>query len=130
MSGDTGAVEETTAPAGTGYAWTPTALVTVRSRRRWRWTLLAVAILVGLGLAWLHWLGLVVGGALVGAVSRTVPRAVAASLAFGALVLAVHVLASPVMGAGDFVGFVPLSYVTLATALVGPTWGALVRAVV
>ena len=136
MSGDGASGPQTTrgpdtaASGGVGYAWTPTALATVRSRRRWRWSLLAVAMLVGLGLAWLHWLGLVVGGALVGVVSRTVPRAVAVGLAFGGFVLAVHVLASPAMGAGEFLGFAPLSSVTLAAALVGPTWGALLRAVV
>lgn len=44
---------------------------------------------IGLALAWLHWFGLVLGGALVGLVSPSVRRGVAGALglpAFGALI--------------------------------------------
>lgn len=113
-----------------GYDWTPAWLAGVRGRRNRRRALLVAAAIVGLSLAWLHWLGLVVAGALVGLASRTVPRAVAAGLGLGVVVLVVHVLASPVMGAGEFLGLVPISYLGLGVGLVAPVWGSLVRAVV
>ena len=111
-------------------SWTPAALAAVRSDPRKRAGALAVAALVGLGLAWVHWLGLFVAGALVGLVSATLPRAVAAGLAFGVLALAVAVLASPAVGPGEFLALTPPAYVAGAAALVAPAWGALVRGVV
>lgn len=113
-----------------GFDWTPEWLATARARPNRRRSLLIAAALVGLGLVWLHWLGLFAAGALVGLATRSTPRAVLAGLAFGLLVLVVHVLASPVMSVGTFVGLTPLSYVTIGLALVAPAWGSLARAVV
>lgn len=113
-----------------GFDWTPAWLADARRRPNRRRSLLVAAALVGLGLAWIHWLGLFVAGALVGLASRSTPRALLAGVAFGLLVLAVHVLASPVMGVGTFVGLQPLSYVTVGLAVVAPVWGSLARAVV
>lgn len=115
---------------GAGFSWTPGWLETVRRRRGRRRSLLLAAALVGLALAWLHWLGLFVAGALVGVASRSLPRAIVAGLTLGVLVLAVQVLASPVMSPGEFASLTPLSYVTIGLAIVAPVWGALVRAVV
>jgi hypothetical protein len=48
---------------------------------------LFVAVAVGLATTWVHWAGLVVGGALVGLVSTSVPRALAVGVTFGGVVL-------------------------------------------
>ncbi len=84
---------------------------------------------VGLALAWLHWFGLVVGGALVGLVSPSVWRGVAGALGFGVLVLAAFAI-----GLGDAAWRVlemsPIVYVTVASALGLPAFGALVRGMV
>jgi hypothetical protein len=113
-----------------GYEWTPGWLVRVREDPQRRGSLLVAAALFGLTLARMHWLGLVVGGALVGLACRTVPGAVAGGAGFGVLVLVAHVVASPVMGPAEFLGLTPLSYVTVAAALVAPLWGSLARALV
>lgn len=121
---------ETFRAVGPGYKWTPVWLRPVRLRPNRRRSALVTAAILGPSIAWFHWFGLVVGGTLVGLSSRSVRTAVAGGVGFGALVLAVHVLASPVMGPVEFVGLTPLSVVSIATALVAPLWGSLVRAVV
>lgn len=121
--------EEDLPPAGAG-SLTPSFLVEIRESPTQRSVFLAVAALVGLGFAWIHWSGLFLAGALVGLASKTVPRAVVASVLVGAAVLALHVLASPAMGAGEFVALSPPSYVAVAAALLMPLWGSLVRGVV
>lgn len=42
----------------------------------------------------------------------------------------VHVLVSPVMNAGEFLVLTPPAYVTIAAAVLAPTWGSLVRGVI
>jgi len=133
MSGD----ETETSVEGAGGStepparvWTPGVLSDVRSRRDRRLVALAAAAVVGLVTVSVHWLGLFVAGALVGLVSESLPKALAAGLAVGVLVLVAHVLASPVMGPAEFVALAPASYVTIGAALVGPVWGSLVRGVV
>lgn len=113
-----------------GFDWTPAWLEDARRRPNRRRSLLVAATLVGIGLVWVHWLGLFAAGALVGLASRSPPRALLAGLVFGLLVLAIQVLASPVMGVGAFLGLQPVSYVTIALALVAPVWGSLARGVV
>jgi hypothetical protein len=108
----------------------PDFLTVVRTDPRKRYVALAVAVVAGLAAAWVHWLGLVVAGALVGVVSRTLPRAVAAGLGVGVAGLALTVLASPAMGPGDFLALSPPSYVAVGAGLVLPAWGALIRGVV
>lgn len=109
---------------------TPQFLLRIRGTRRTRWVALVATGLLGLGLAWLHWLGLFAAGALVGLVSRDVPRAVTAGLAMGLLVLAVQVLAVPPMGPGEFLALSPPSYLAVAAALLAPAWGSLGRGVI
>ena len=109
---------------------TPAFLVAIRETRQTRWIALLAAGVLGLGLAWAHWLGLFAAGALVGLVSRDVPRAVAAGLAMGLVVLAIQVLAIPAMGPDEFFALSPPSYLAVAAALVAPAWGSLVRGVV
>ena len=43
------------------------------------------AVVASLALAWVHWLGLLVGGVAVGLLASSWPRALAAGLGFGAL---------------------------------------------
>lgn len=111
-------------------AWTPEPLERLRADPTRRRVALAAAALVGLAAAWVHWLGLFVAGALVGLVSRDLPRAVAAGLGVGVLVLAAHVLASPAMSAGEFLGLGQPAYLAVGAGLLLPAWGALVRSVV
>ena len=49
----------------------------------WRAAATSVAVVVALALAWVHWVGLLVGGILVGALARSWPRALAGGVAFG-----------------------------------------------
>lgn len=110
--------------------FTPRSLAALRERPDRRRAALLVAAIVGLALAWLHWLGLFVAGALVGLASESLPKAVAAGLAVGVLVLVVHVGASPVATVGNVLGLAPAAYVTVAAGLLAPAWGSLVRGVV
>jgi hypothetical protein len=108
----------------------PAFLTTIRTEPRKRYAALVGLLVVGLAAAWVHWLGLFVAGALVGLVSRTVPRAVAAGLGVGVAALVLTVLASPTMGVGEFLALTPPAYVAIGSGLVLPVWGSLVRAVV
>ena len=89
---------------------------------------LAVMIVIGLAVSTLHWLGLVVGGALVGIVSATLPRAVGAGLLFGVVVLAVFALS--LGGSATAVpAMAPIVYVTVGAAIGLPVLGSLLRGV-
>lgn len=103
-------------------------LTDVRADARKRRLLLVGGIVAGLGLGWIHWTGLVVGGGLVGVSRRSVPRALLAGLAFGLFATAATVLLVPVLGPGEFVGLRRVAAVTAVVGLAAPTWGALLRA--
>lgn len=47
--------------------------------------LVTAAVVTSLVLAWVHWLGLLVGGVVVGLLSRSWPRALAGGVGFGVL---------------------------------------------
>jgi len=87
---------------------------------------LLVAFAVGLVLTWIHWFGLVLGGALVGVVSQSGRRALLAGLGFGVTVLVAFVVT---LGgdAGAALAMTPASYVTVGSALALPVFGSLVR---
>ena len=88
----------------------------------------AVAVALGLLLSWLHWLGLVVGGALVGFVSPSLKRAVVGAIGFGAIVLAVFALS--IGGSTRTVlEMTPVVYLVVAAAFGLPVLGSLVRGV-
>ncbi|NGM71180.1 hypothetical protein G6M89_19590 [Natronolimnobius sp. AArcel1] len=53
---------------------------------------LCLCVSIGLVLAWVHWLGLVAGGAAVGLVSPTRTRAILGGVAFGLLALGAFAL--------------------------------------
>lgn len=119
-------------PDGPGAvaAWTPGPLASLRRSPAHRRVALVGAIIVGLAAAWLHWVGLVVAGVLVGLISATLPRAAATGLAVGGLVLVVQLVASPAVDPGELLALAPASYVTVGAALGLPLWGSLVRGVV
>ncbi|MFU8868711.1 hypothetical protein [Natronococcus sp.] len=101
----------------------------VRTEPRAHWLAVLVVVPIGLILAWLHWLGLVVAGALVGFISPTVWHGLAGALGFGVLVLAAFAI-----GLGDSVWraleMTPAIYVTVASALGLPALGAFVRGLI
>jgi hypothetical protein len=108
---------------------TPAPLAAVRADPRKRAVAIPAAVVVGLAVAWLHWLGLVVAGALVGLVSRSVPRAVAWGFVVGLVAIGLTLLTHPIDVAG-FLAFRPPLYVTAAAGLLVPVWGSLARLVV
>ena len=94
------------------------------------WVAVLAATALGLGLASLHWLGLVAGGALVGLVATSLKRALLAGLGFGVTVLTVwvgYLAATGVLGnvlaTGQFV------WIAVAVGLIGPLVGSLLRGV-
>ncbi|AGB37283.1 hypothetical protein [Natronococcus occultus] len=101
----------------------------VRTEPRAHWLAVLVVVPIGLILAWLHWLGLIVAGALVGFISPTVWHGLVGALGFGVVVLAVFAI-----GLGDSVRGVlemaPAVYVTVVSALGLPALGALFRGIV
>lgn len=95
------------------------------------WLALLLAITVGLGLATVHWLGLVAAGALVGLVATSFRRALLAGVGFGGFALAAwfarHAIAGSldgVLATGEFV------LIAVAVGFVGPLLGSLVRGIV
>ncbi|MFB6075017.1 MAG: hypothetical protein ABEJ89_08400 [Haloarculaceae archaeon] len=90
---------------------------------------LVVALALGLGLAWLHWIGLIVAGALVGLTRRSLPRALLAGLGVGVLSLAALIALTPGLAPAELLALAPASYVTVAAAVLAPMWGALARGV-
>ncbi|MEZ3142708.1 hypothetical protein [Halobaculum sp. MBLA0143] len=125
------AEDESAAVAGESAAASPLAAVRGDRRRRWGVTLAAVA--VGLGLAWVHWLGLVVGAALVATLQRSPGRGVAAGVGFGAVVVAVNVGLLAAAGAATLSAATAMTQVfavSVAAPLAAGVVGGLVRVVV
>ncbi|WP_227131255.1 hypothetical protein [Halorubellus salinus] len=90
--------------------------------------LTALAVVVGVALASVHWLGLVVGGALVALPQGSLPRGLLAGFLFGGVVLSVFLVDLAAAGAaGGFLRFGLLRDVAVAMALGLPTFGALAR---
>ncbi|ELY62034.1 hypothetical protein [Natronolimnohabitans innermongolicus] len=86
----------------------------------------AVAVALGLLASWLHWAGLLVGGALVGFTAPSLPRAVVGGLGFGAVALVVFALSL-----GDatltVLEMTPVVYLVVASAFGLPVLGSLAR---
>jgi len=96
-----------------------------------RWALTAAAAAVGVGLATLHWSGLVAGGALVGLCWPSVRRAVVAGFGFGVLVLAVFAVRFVLSGTLDqYLAMGPLLAVSIVVPLVAGPLGATARGLV
>ena len=103
-------------------------LAEIRESPRRRAVALAVAVLVGVGLAWLHWVGLLFAGALVGLVSPDLPRAMVAGAGVGVLVLVVVAL-SLGNALEATLRMSPAIYVTVGAAVGLPLLGSLVRGI-
>jgi hypothetical protein len=111
----------------TALAW----LHRVRADRDHRRAAILVGAAAGLAAAQVHWLGLLLGGALVGLPSRDLPRAVATGLAFGVgalLLFSVTLAATGSLGPSLSMG--QLTYLSAAMPLVAGLVGSLVRGVV
>jgi hypothetical protein len=114
-----------------GLAAVSAQLRRVRTESRPHWVALVAGVVVGLVLAGVHWLGLVVGGALVGLVAASLRRAVLAGLGFGLVVAAVWALLLALPGAlGDVVAMGQIAGLGLLVALVAPVLGSLARGIV
>lgn len=112
-------------------AETETALLTlVRETPRYHWLALVLGCVLGLAAASLHWVGLVVGGALVGLVATTVRRAVLAGVGFGLLVLLVWATLLWLAGSlGQAMAMDEFTLLAVGLAVALPTLGSLVRGV-
>jgi len=111
----------------TVYGW----LAAVRADPRRRLVGFAVASLVGIGLAGIHWIGLVAGGALVGTFGRDFREAVAASLAYGATTWIAFLGAAWLAGnATAVVGTGRIAVLTVLVPVALGGFGALARGLV
>lgn len=88
------------------------------------------AVVVGLGLAWIHWAGLVIAGALLGVTRQRLLTAVLAGFGFGVIAVALSVLAVPAVSITAFTTLTPLNYATLIAGVLLPIWGSLIRYVI
>lgn len=108
-----------------------TRLYTVQCNPRQRRALTAAALVSGVGLATVHWSGLLVGGALVGLAQPTLRRGLVGGLGFGVAVVAVAALRFALAGTlVRVVGTWPLVGVGVAIPLVAGPLGAASRGLV
>lgn len=91
----------------------------------------AVVVAVGLGLvlSWLHWFGLVLGGALVAVTAPSLRRGVVGAVGFGAVVLVAFALA---LGSATWVVLetTPVVYLVVGAAVGLPVLGSVLRGIV
>ena len=105
-------------------------LARLRESPRYHWIGLVSACVLGLVAASVHWLGLVVGGALVGLVAASLRRAVLAGIGFGLLAVlawATLLWTAGSLGPATAMGEFPLLAVGIAVGL--SVLGSLVRGV-
>jgi hypothetical protein len=89
---------------------------------------LLAAFVIGIGLAAVHWLGLVAAGALVGTLAPTVRRAVTLGATLGLVVLLTFVAYLAWVGAAaPFLLMGPITWLTGALAVGLPALGASLR---
>jgi hypothetical protein len=101
----------------------------VRDHGPRRWAVGLAGAVVGVALATTHWLGFLVGGALVAVPQRTIPRGVVAGTAFGVVVWSAFLVTLALDGtAAAYVGMGQLFYLSLAIPVVAAFLGSLVRA--
>ncbi|WP_439026368.1 hypothetical protein [Haloarchaeobius sp. DT45] len=109
---------------------TSDSLASLREDDRRRRLVTLAAVVVGLALAWVHWLGLVVAGAMVALPQRSVRRGFAASVGFAVLVVGGFLAELTWSGALDsFAGLGTLAVLPIALGVVLPVFGALARAI-
>ncbi|OIB56871.1 hypothetical protein [Natrialba sp. SSL1] len=104
-------------------------LESIRTTPRRRAVALVLAAGLGVVFAWYHWIGLVLGGALVGLVSTTFRRALVTAVGFGLVVLGLFVIS--LGGAtAQVLEMAPIVYLTVGAAIGLPVLGSLVRGIV
>jgi len=113
----------------------PTAgpLATLRGQSGRRRLVTLAAVVVGVGVAWLHWLGLVAGAALVALPQRSFRLGLAAGVGFGAVAVVVNVAflaASGPAALATAFAMMQVFGVSVAAPLVAGVVGGLVRGVV
>lgn len=111
-----------------------TAFRKLRADRQARLGATLSGVALGLLAAWFHPVGLVVGGAAVALPQRTIPRGVAAGLAFGLVAVAATLLVvwlgNGTAGLGAALAMRQVTGVSVALALAGGLVGGVVRGVV
>jgi len=106
-------------------------LARIRTEPRAHWVALVVAIALGLAAASVHWLGLVVGGALVGLVTTGLKRALLAGLGFGVLAVLAWLGSLLIAGSlGDVLGMGLFPWLGVGIGIAAPALGSLLRGVV
>ncbi|MFC7097817.1 hypothetical protein [Halobaculum marinum] len=104
-----------------------------RSDRVTRYSATVLAVVAGLGIASVHWLGIVAGAALVALPQRTTVRGLVAGVAFGALTLCVAAVGLLLVGPDALPVALEMTQplgVAVGAALVGGAVGGLARGVV
>ncbi|WP_435178012.1 hypothetical protein [Halorussus sp. AFM4] len=108
-----------------------TALAEIRGDARARRAALVAGAVAGLAAARVHWYGLLLGGALVGLVSRDVKRGLLAGVGFGLLAWAVFAgLVASTGGLGAYLATGRLFYLSVGIPVGLAALGSLVRGVV
>lgn len=103
----------------------------IRTEPAAQWIAYLVAIVAGLGLATVHWLGLVAAGALVGLVATSLKRALMAGFGFGVVALAFWFIRLAVEGTlGEVLATGEFVVIAVVIGIVGPLFGSLVRGVI
>ena len=120
---------ESTAPSGSAPPSEPHSLRDrVRTEPRPHGVALVAALAAGVGLASLHWVGLIAAGALASLVAPTVRRGAGYALGAGVVCLAAFA-ASLGPSAAAVPGMLPIVYVTVGAGLALPLFGSLARVV-
>jgi len=103
----------------------------IRTEPRTHWIALVAAIVLGLAAATVHWIGLVLAGALVGLVSQSLRRALLAGFGFGVLAVLVWMGSLAWAGAlGKVLNTGLFGLLSVGIGILVPTFGSLVRGVV
>ncbi len=108
-------------------------LATLRGQSGRRRLVTLAAVVVGVGVAWFHWLGLVVGAALVALPQRSFRLGLAAGVGFGAVAVVVNVallVASGPAALATALAMTQVFGVSVAAPLAAGVVGGLVRGVV
>lgn len=108
-------------------------LVRLRSNRVPRLAFTVLGTVVGLALVWVHWLGLVMGAALVAFPRRSLIRGILAGVGFGILVTVIHVGSLAVVGQAAFATSLKMGEIlmlSLAIPLIAGSVGGLFRGLV
>lgn len=108
----------------------PTGLDRVRADERRRWAVILAAVAVGLLAAAVHWVGIVVGGALVSLPQRSLRNGVLAGFAFGVVCWLAFVIVLAFAGSlSTYLTLGQVLGVSAAIPLAGGTLGGVARGV-